>query len=491
MNICFQSPYNASSRGERDNQTIEGNHDKTSRETKPRQDINGNRRLFQNALGELQKGNPQAEYRLETHESQSKPSSANTGKRGPSESQKFGNSNSVNKRLKERFNRGHESTDEARSSYKEPLRVPSKRGHESTNEVQPSSGKERLGARFESGRKSTDEAQGRLLALSARLGDRFNRVGEITNEASSSKPPSSSRSNNTNGHRVTLRSERPQQLLDDTYRDSLHEQADDLSEIVSLASVCDHIKATHEITYIFLQDEEMSGLFAAGLSRVGNNKLEKTYTRLLRLFVKELRKEARTPFEQQVGRLMEFWARFISPTMLWVIDPSAGEMDRAEMMRILLGQREEREVVLERFLQAQGNEVSSTEGGLTGLVKAMPAATDSDEGTSDGSEVNDGPDLRRLEQLREFIVSSKAFAMLRTRLKNFVPSNAEVPAAMAAMAAASDTPVIEQVPSDPPYIQSLLTTIIHYFRPRVAEGYQRITWKCVRPAFPALSSNRR
>lgn len=258
----------------------------------------------------------------------------------------------------------------------------------------------------------------------------------------------------------------------------------------SLGSQLGISEATEELAKLLLKDEELGPLFRTSLQRTAADKVERNYTRLLAGFAKDLRKEAKNSVEHHVGRLVKFRARFISQTLVFAIDPS--KRDRTAQLENFLHQNEEREGRVERFLESL-----TMSGGFVEATKSAPPPIDSDGSVSDDS--GEEGNLPKLSQIKDFILSSKALAILRARLKNFVTPEEVLPV----MREQSDAqraqgefegPLDERLSNienllgavlrpvtgiDQPSVSSLTKFVLEFLRPKIPEGHQRMTWVCV------------
>lgn len=170
-------------------------------------------------------------------------------------------------------------------------------------------------------------------------------------------------------------------------------------------------EAMDEVAHLLLKDEVLGPFFRTSLQKTATDKAERNYTRLIIGFARDLRREAKTPIEHHVGRLVKFRARFISQTLVSAIDPSRRE--RTAQFENFLQQDEQRESRLEQFLKSLAITSDAVEA-----TNNVPPPIDSDGQVSDESAQED--DLPRLSQIRDFIQLSRALVELRKRLKTFV-----------------------------------------------------------------------
>lgn len=255
----------------------------------------------------------------------------------------------------------------------------------------------------------------------------------------------------------------------------------------SLGSQLDISEATEELAILLLRDEKLGPLFHTSLQRTAADKVERNYTRLLRKFANDLREEATNPVEHHVGRLVKFRARFISQTLVAAIDPS--RQDRRAQLENFLHQSEGREWRMEQYLQSLATSVDFAE-----VAKITPQPIDSDADVSDDSGEDDN--LPKLSQIKDFIMSSEALAILRTRLRDFVSPEEVIPIAMepSDIQGAHEGPTDDRLSNIEVYlgavlrlvtridqrtISALTKSFLEILRPSIPKGHQRITWVCV------------
>lgn len=261
----------------------------------------------------------------------------------------------------------------------------------------------------------------------------------------------------------------------------------------SLGSQLDISEATEELARLLLKDEELGPLFRASLQRTAADKVERNYTRLLAGFAKDLRKEATNSVEHHVGRIVKFRARFISQTLVSALDPS--RHGRTAQLESFLHQNEHSEGRLEQFLESL-----AMSGGFVEATKGAPPPIDSDVNMSDES--GEEGHLPKLSQIKDFILSSKALAILRTRLKEFVSPEE----ALSGVIQQGDTEGSQgaQGRSEEPFdgrlsnldivlgaliglvmrvdqctVSKLTDSVLKVVRPRLPQDHQRISWICV------------
>lgn len=289
------------------------------------------------------------------------------------------------------------------------------------------------------------------------------------------------------------------------------EETGDLSDLESLASVTDVPsltsdttfsslgsqldipEATDELARLLLKDEELGRLFHASLQRTAADKVERNYTRLLTGFARDLRKEATNSVEHHVGRLVKFRARFISQTLVSAIDPS--RQDMKARWENCLDKNEYTEGRIDQFLESLAKS-----GGIVEPTKDALPLIDSDANMSDES--GEESNLPKLSQIKDFILSSKALRILRTRLKEFVsPEEASSGAVQQSDAGGTQGTqgrseghlegrlsnleiflgaVIRLVMRiDQHTVSTLTDSVLKLIRPRVPQDHQRISWICV------------
>lgn len=320
------------------------------------------------------------------------------------------------------------------------------------------------------------------------------------------------------GDLMRLFSEQPRLTSDPTY-----------SPVGSSPDVAD---GTNELVRLLLLDEELGRLLSDGVQRTGAvSKAERKYTRLLRKFARNLFEEARSPVEQHVAnKLVKSRARFISHTLVAAVDPLRS--DRTLQMEALRQQGDVRGERIERYLASLENNFAGPPR-LGENSKAPEILRPQDEekeegkkltkqplGSNDGSpDESDEESVRpNLSRLKDFVLSSHALVALRARLKNSLSpeqdtkllakvhahtkeTGGRIPSVEPAQEASHHSKdqavdIDKRVSNFEVWLQKLLVlgrwklvdeetisafvgATIHFIRPKLPKGHQRITWVCV------------
>lgn len=147
---------------------------------------------------------------------------------------------------------------------------------------------------------------------------------------------------------------------------------------------------------------------------------------------------------------------------------------------------------MEQFLESL-----AISGGFVEATNSASPPIDSDGNVSDDS--GEEGNLPKLSQIKDFILSSKALATLRARLKNFVTPEEVLPVMMEQSDAQRaqgefEGPLDERLSNienflgavlrpvtgiDQPSVSSLTKIVLEFLRPKIPEGHQRMTWVCV------------
>ena len=271
----------------------------------------------------------------------------------------------------------------------------------------------------------------------------------------------------------------------------------------TLSSTTSQVQAetTEAFVQLLLDDDEVRTRMATGFEKMPAKRLERNCQRLLRRLAHDLREEATDASKLAVVAFISRRAGIVSQKLLSAVDPARAE--KMKQMKATLQQEEERDVTIQRYLEDL--EVREP------IHHTKAAEIDFE---SDGSEEHDQESLPKIDQLKEFIKNSKAFEKFRLKLRVFTSPE------VALKGLALDTRyklLLEELarndqvhdkPPDPftPYVElgqsnleaaiiALLRPIQHFippftarmiadklhsmFRPRLPEGYTRITWTCV------------
>lgn len=209
---------------------------------------------------------------------------------------------------------------------------------------------------------------------------------------------------------------------------------------------------------------------------MSSDKIELKCTRLLRILGDDLQEEAKNPVEQHVGRLAKRRARSISQMLIFAIDPFSD--DRTAQMAAFMHQGEQRQERLEHYLQ-------SLEEEFVNILEIQHPAPNSDQDSSvdSGDEV---ANLPKVEQLKGFVLASRALVTFRTRLQIFIsPGPIRVDSSGAKEIEARVSNFEIQLRAMLRHligrraISTLVKNSFRVIRPKVPYGHKRISWICV------------
>jgi hypothetical protein len=172
--------------------------------------------------------------------------------------------------------------------------------------------------------------------------------------------------------------------------------------------------AADELAEMLVKDDLISGLIVDGYKNFGSERFERNLRRILKKFALSLRREARNELEKSAIHLVHNYRAYIIILIRKRLE--LAEDGRATSLDELQKQKQSK-LALERFL---GLIPSAEEDGEEDRVEENECGSDIDSDLSD-SEL---PNLRNLEKVKEYLLSSTAFSELKQQLTDFVrPSN--------------------------------------------------------------------
>ena len=172
--------------------------------------------------------------------------------------------------------------------------------------------------------------------------------------------------------------------------------------------------AADELAEMLVKDDLISGLIVDGYKNFGSERFERNLRRILKKFALSLRKEARNELEKSAIHLVHNYRAYIIILIRKRLE--LAEDGRATSLDELQKQKQSK-LALERFL---GLIPSVEEDGEEDRVEENECGSDIDSDLSD-SEL---PNLRNLEKVKLYLLSSTAFSELKQQLTDFVrPSN--------------------------------------------------------------------
>jgi len=191
-----------------------------------------------------------------------------------------------------------------------------------------------------------------------------------------------------------------------------------------------------ELIALFANNNMLKPLYAAAIEteRIGAERFENNFRRLLKLYSKDLERDARSALQKQAAILIRSRARYVASAIRKEYEP--GRTTRTEQMEQLRHQIPEKSAQLNRYLQEkyQASELAKEDRKRRGIQTTEPGSHVDPESNSqiDYPEVNqpssEDDDLENpvecylptLMHVKEFMVSSNAFEELRRRLEHFV-----------------------------------------------------------------------
>jgi hypothetical protein len=172
--------------------------------------------------------------------------------------------------------------------------------------------------------------------------------------------------------------------------------------------------AADEFVLLLLKDEHLKSLYMAAIqnNKVGADRFERNFRRLLNQYSVDLMKEANSGDEKSAAYLVRSRSRYIANDVRRKLVPLSGGL----LAETLKGQGVfDRGRILEEYLNSVPEKA---------VVKAKDEVSDSDsESELDDAVLDDGvgnEKLIRLSKVKDFMTSSKAFLMLRSNFQQFV-----------------------------------------------------------------------
>jgi hypothetical protein len=172
--------------------------------------------------------------------------------------------------------------------------------------------------------------------------------------------------------------------------------------------------AADELAEMLVKDDLISGLIVDGYKNFGSERFERNLGRILKKFALSLRREARNELEKGAIHLVHNYRAYVIILIRKRLE--LAEDGRATSLDELQKQKQSK-LALERFLELIP---CAEEDGEEGRVEGSECGSDIDSDLSD----SDQPNLRNLEKVKLYLLSSTAFSELKQQLTEFVrPSN--------------------------------------------------------------------
>jgi hypothetical protein len=167
------------------------------------------------------------------------------------------------------------------------------------------------------------------------------------------------------------------------------------------------ISAATELVLLFLNDEFLKPLYPVAVQspKIGAERFENNFRRLLKLFSAGLTKEAKTPLHVKAAKLIGARAPFVASNIRLRFNAQENEVEEVNEQIGRTGEEKKgnRKLILEPDRDTQ----SKLEHHIRTWI-------------NDTEDYSDPDDLSSLTEVKDFIVSSHAFKVLRQSLSDFV-----------------------------------------------------------------------
>lgn len=311
-----------------------------------------------------------------------------------------------------------------------------------------------------------------------------------------------------------------------SYAESICSEASVASSATSQFSTHDLNSAADELVALLAKDETLQSLCfdAIRAETIGLERFTRNFRRLLKVYSKELKNDAREHIQVLAAQLVQSRSRYISISIVRLSNPELSAHAGSLKLETLTLSEEARQERVNEFLRRLNVEKQSATAG----------DADSDQSDSEDDELNEyeEPYLGTLKYVSAFLISGPAFKNLQQSLRQFVHPSSRDEAQHRVLErlkeAASDqktdtfpsTPVkmsqsqnvVEQQPAQNRYdsarsesklyalkvvpnqqssLSSMLSRLKRQFkrwaRPPVKKGHRRMEWSCVGVASNGLS----
>ncbi|KAL9580065.1 MAG: hypothetical protein Q9203_006455 [Teloschistes exilis] len=173
--------------------------------------------------------------------------------------------------------------------------------------------------------------------------------------------------------------------------------------------------AVEELADLLLKDEILKPLYEMALKLLTTDRFERNFSRLLRVFATDLKREAQNHQEASVVRFVAARATYVASCMGKLLNPI--RTTHSQALHDFLTESHEREERVELFLQRQILDVDVADDGDIVDQKDFFGPEESEPDAADP--VQQSP-LRNLQDVRTFILNSVAFSRLRQKFYDFV-----------------------------------------------------------------------
>ncbi|KAL8700081.1 MAG: hypothetical protein Q9201_005644 [Fulgogasparrea decipioides] len=178
-------------------------------------------------------------------------------------------------------------------------------------------------------------------------------------------------------------------------------------------------EAAEELANLLLDDEVLNPLCSEALKKVGTDRLERNFARLLGISGTDLQAEARNDLEMSAAHFVKARSKHVAACIAKQLDPS--RVEESQRMYELINESYSRAEKVEQYLQRQvlhAEDIKETVRG-TRLREPRGQETEFDPEESD-SDLRERPQLRTLKNVKEFILRSAALVKLREGFREFV-----------------------------------------------------------------------
>jgi len=241
--------------------------------------------------------------------------------------------------------------------------------------------------------------------------------------------------------------------------------------------------AAEEFAEILLGDNVLQQLLPAAFERAGPERFKRNFARLIAKYAMNLRAEARTQNQSEAARLVRSRAKHIAYIIARSMQPTKETLAVPQATVSTL----EREVDLERFLEQLVPHSKLDLDPDASDLEPNPDASDLepnlDEQEEDEADEPETPRLSNLDEVKRFMIESKAFQNLREDFRHFTfpirPTN--IP-----------TLITGTEKHQSRYLRSLSEWMVKIYNSalknfglieqELAPGYHRVQWTCVSSA---------
>jgi len=176
----------------------------------------------------------------------------------------------------------------------------------------------------------------------------------------------------------------------------------DLLTTTSQSSVPEPAGVIEQLLDLLVKDQELRRLFERALPTIPNERFQRNFSRILKIYASDLRFDAETKSQQEAGLFVKYRRHTLAARVCSIFSGNSKVMDAAQL-EALASAKQELPGYLEHHTAPQM--VSPIE------LQDGSDSSDSDEGDSA---------CPRLDQIRRFLVGGPAFTKLHENLASFV-----------------------------------------------------------------------